>query len=322
MRMGCFKMSNAPPPPARSSRRLLLIVAHSAVLGFITAQPARAATHETSPCCSTGLDSNNVTLPTAPTSTSCHNVCNDTALGGGSGQFVETCDLTANGGGYGALAVAIYDPTNTKCVVPGSGGSAHLPYCAFGQDASGTAFYCAWDLTDGSSDDLTGVTIQGGGLADTIQLWWNDGTANFDLDAYPSYSGSGFLAQIYGFGGDDELQGSSSTNADYQDHLLGGADDDTICGLSGSDICDGAGGDDLVCGDDDNDVLYSGPAATGAGNVLCGGLGTGNYLYGGPDTDYLDYGFNGVNSCGGGSDYSNNGPADTDCETRYTGKCP
>ena len=302
-----------------------MIVAPSAFFGILMGQPALAATHETSPCCSAGFDSNDVMLPSAPLSTSCHNVCSATALGGGS-QFVEDCDLTANGGGYAAMAVAIFDPTGTKCPVRGSGGSggsAHNPYCAFGQDASGAAFYCDWDLTDGSSNDLTGVNIYGGALGDQIQLWWNDGTNNFDLDAYASYSGGGFLASVFGFGGADELQGSSSTNTDYQDHLVGGADDDTICGLSGNDICDGAGGDDLVCGDDDNDVLYGGPAATGAGNVLCGYGGIHNHLYGGPDTDYLDFGGGDTNVCGDGTDYSNSGTGDdATCENAYTGACP
>ena len=67
------------------------------------------------------------------------------------------------------------------------------------------------------------------------------------------------------------------------DNLVGGSDDDEICGLGGDDTIRGLAGDDKLWGDGCN---RAGPAATGGGDKLFGGSGD-DALYGAAGKDNL-----------------------------------
>jgi Ca2+-binding RTX toxin-like protein len=94
---------------------------------------------------------------------------------------------------------------------------------------------------------------------------------------------------IYGFGGDDNLNGGNGI-----DTMLGGDGNDTISGGDGIDFLYGEAGDDTIFGDNGNDYLFG-----DAGNDnLRGGDGN-DYLFGDAGDDFL-FGNDGKDTLTGG----------------------
>jgi Ca2+-binding RTX toxin-like protein len=128
-----------------------------------------------------------------------------------------------------------------------------------------------FDLGDGQSLDMSGVTFARSGLAGNDRL---DGTASGDFlsgghgnDSLSGLAGKDFLI---GGEGDDRLDGGAG-----DDDLFGGNGADALFGGDGLDYLIGGRGADTLEGGNGNDVLTG-----GAGNdVLKGGLGNDVYIF-------------------------------------------
>jgi hypothetical protein len=126
----------------------------------VTFSSTALATAPTSPCCDADLSSE-LQIPESPTVGGCYSICTMQNIGT---DFVEAVCNLASLGGTGlssAQAVAVHDPPGGTNLCPQYGGGGYKPYCAFGVDAPGRDFYCAWDTTH-SGRELTGVAVHGG----------------------------------------------------------------------------------------------------------------------------------------------------------------
>ncbi|THH34715.1 calcium-binding protein [Aliishimia ponticola] len=188
--------------------------------------------------------------------------------------------------------------------------------------------------TDGSfTDSVSSIEIvKGSSASDTLAaaasgstLYGNDGNdmlvsragddALYGGDGVDevSYDGASGGVEVYlnseisrGADGDDELYDIENVQgSDFDDRLVGTAEDNLLVGGTGNDIIKGKGGDDTFygnAGDDtirgaegvdimyghrDNDTLLG----LEGDDFLYGGNGT-DYLYGGLDSDYIDGGAN------------------------------
>ncbi|MFZ5482059.1 MAG: calcium-binding protein [Myxococcota bacterium] len=172
----------------------------------------------------------------------------------------------------GAIAYAVYDATHTVCADE---------YCFWGGDVYGNKFCLEED-----ANDVTGVVITGGDIADDLNFRFNNGF-NF---YYLQDQGSAFLAEIYGNSGNDNIHGSHDTTK-FSESLYGGPGVDYIWGYYGDDTIYGGDGYDLwLEGGDGNDTIYGG---AGGDDIYCGA--GDDTVYGGADADDL-YGGDGLDS--------------------------
>lgn len=249
----------------------------------------------------------------------------------------------------GAEIYVVYDDAGDRCTADS--------YCAFGEDSYGEPFCCDLPLPGATITEIH-VTGQDGIYADTMAFHYTDGSSVYhELDAG---GGTPLDAVCNALDGNDDIEGSSSTNALYWENLRGGfgndtihawAGDDSLIGSGGNDFCYAGAGDDYVglgFGDDSGwgepgiDVMYGeggihymdgGLGADlvvgGVGaDVLCGGaVNAGDTLRGGDDDDELWLvGPSGAEVGGapvGGSpsdSCSTNGGASLGCETTLTTK--
>jgi Ca2+-binding RTX toxin-like protein len=128
---------------------------------------------------------------------------------------------------------------------------------AYGHDSQNVDFCCTYGDTGVTTP--TSVTVHGCDDQDT-----------FDHIAISLST----ISVVYGYGGDDEIYGSSSTSGD---RLYGGGGNDLIYGYGGPDDIDGGEGWDEIYGGNGDDRI-------------CGGT-SGDQLYGEADNDSLYGGY-------------------------------
>lgn len=261
---------------------MLLVLAVGS--GIAAGMPAQAEV-PTSPCCDSDLSSDEqIVIPADPDGSECLGTCTRSIIS--STLYEWNCDSAAYTVGtlQGAKVVAVWDDpsdggSRLLCPIPSGGFGG---YCTFGVNAYGNDFYCQLSPDEWMGRDMAGVNIYGAPDDDQIQLWWEDGSEEYNLDAYSTTT---FVGRAFGFQGDDDIQGSRADNAYYNDLLAGGADADKVCGLDGDDMANGDGGPDDVCGDNGEDVVDGG----GEPDYLCGNADD-DVIVAGPGNDILDGG--------------------------------
>jgi hypothetical protein len=134
------------------------------------------------------------------------------------------------------------------------GGAALYDYVARGRASDGTTFCCLYADQAGVIDE---VTLRGS--ADDDNLYFSDLFTLTSLDVGPAGS---MTAVLKGLAGEDLLVGSTSTDLDYDEELLGHANADVLIGMAGNDLLRAGGGADLLLAGEGNDVLIAG---TGVG---------------------------------------------------------
>jgi hypothetical protein len=132
----------------------------------------------------------------------------------------------------------------------------------------------------------TPVTATGTALSDKIHGSDFADTLSGGSDGYD---------RLYGYGGDDVLDGGDETpsTTNYTDQLYGGAGNDILYGRGGNDELWGDDGDDKLYGGADNDRLIGGAGNDlldgGEGDDRLGGSGGNDVLAGGAGFDRAEY---------------------------------
>jgi Ca2+-binding RTX toxin-like protein len=216
---------------------------------------------------------------TSPCDTGSGDIC-QFDLGGTKWQ----CDTRRPGETVGADMWIVY---------AGSGESLcdYNDYCAFGYDGDGNDFYC--EVTDTAIREVWAVGTDEDDYL-SFQYTYN---SVFDLDTHSATT----LVKGIAFGkdGSDDIVGSATDYAYYEDILHGDAGDDNIAandgddevtgdggndkirGMAGQDTIRGGDGNDHISGGDDGDPVLDGE---GGNDTICGDGGT-DRGYGGSGTD-------------------------------------
>lgn len=259
----------------------------------------------------------------------------------------SAADCQVSGGEIGTIQICFDDGDVWRCtlaqdgtgtgyiwVASGSGAcSSGNTTCAWGTTRAGDLFCCEADLTD-----YEGVRVDGSSAADYIYLNATISSTSYSLTAPDS---DPFYGEVYGFGGDDHIDGSLSTDASYTDVLYGGADVDWISGRDGDDFIYGESHGDHLAGGPDDDVIQGGAGTdwingNEGADVLCGGEGdegvspsqfTGDsgddVLFGGPGHDAPNGGTNDTTSPGDEcASVIGEDDAAANCETALGGSSP
>lgn len=172
--------------------------------------------------------------------------------------------------------------------------SADHEYEAWGYDGS-TAFCCA--VSDDISNTFDQFQVTGSGHSDTLRFY----NATLGVRLQPAGATS-ITAEIDGTPGNDSIQGSDCTSADYVEGLVGQSGDDTIIGNNGDDLMWGGSGEDILHGDGGDDIMDGGTdhdvMVGGAGNDLMEGDDGIDYMSGGDGDDEMHGGLGVDIMCG------------------------
>lgn len=222
---------------------------------------------------------------------SCNNICTVTAVP--SSSLTIDCDTTINGDGSPATATAVI-----KLSVP--------EFQVWGVDSTNTAFCCVIGADPWPSVDYTEtLRLSGGSSTDTLSFTFAGGGGAPPRDLVSPRNDVWLNAYIYGRAEADTLIGSTGGINLYEEwlygqtgndaidakggslnHILGGADDDTLTGA--------VTGWNTIEGDDGDDVVFGGDYL----NYIDGGDGN-DCLSGGADYDQI-WGGNGDDTLNGG----------------------
>ena len=223
--------------------------------------------------------------------------------------WASACDIggsapcTVSGSGlscdYNAVSCDVAPQRNMYAVNYGGGGISAFGGCSVGGVQQ---FFCC--RVDDTAGLITKVSLKGS-ASDEEPIGFSYGSWNLQ----PTSSSSTMTATAQRRQGDDIIQGSNSTDPDYEETLYGnlGADlingndgDDRLEGGNGDDTLNGGRGQDILLGQNGDDTLEGGPQSDqlhggdgddfiegqAGADSLYGGLGN-DELYGGPHNDVL-----------------------------------
>jgi Ca2+-binding RTX toxin-like protein len=174
------------------------------------------------------------------------------------------------------------------------------------RDVPATVAYDASTLTltitgtDPVVDPVTGLVLSSGADAvqvtqqgkDLVVTTFSDGDLIQTVETFLAKDVQ--LIQIFGLGGDDQLDCSGTRSpavyidgGDGADAIYAGSGDATLIGGAGNDLIQAGSGNDTLFGDDPNNPLAAGDDTLIGGhgtNVMTGGLGADTFYAGSKDT--------------------------------------
>lgn len=168
-----------------------------------------------------------------------------------------TCDI--NDGSYAS------NPGNKPWLMSATRrhGNTSFDYGVWGVNEQGTAFCC---LYRDATPTVSAIDFKGSQRSDVIHLRQCGGHSL-------SPAGTSLDVSVTGFAGGDEILGSDSVTAIYDETLMGSANNDYI---------DGGDGADIIFGGSGNDTLLGGPG----GDDMQGNAGV-DYVSGGSGSDIV-----------------------------------
>ncbi|MBB5514711.1 Ca2+-binding RTX toxin-like protein [Rubricella aquisinus] len=178
------------------------------------------------------------------------------------------------------------------------------------QDGGGNPNFISDDEFINSNDGVTGAddTIYGYGGDDTIQGEGGNDTI-FGGEGNDTLRGEGGNDTLHGDAGDDDIRGQAGN-----DTIFGGDGNDEIRGNGGNDIIEGGTGNDNIQGNGGADTIDG-----GTGNDTIVGGGGNDIIDGGADDDTIDGGNNNDTIDGGSGNDTITGGAGNDTLTGGTG---